>query len=81
MPTEPGTDFYETILRYAALPVLALVIFLCWLVTNFLMSKKWQQERRNKQIRKAVAARKALLEQHRMESEITASDETKKTIS
>ncbi len=75
MPTEP-TDLYSTVLRYAALPVLAFVIFLCWVITNRLMSPRWQQERRNKQIRKAVAARQARLAKSMPASESADPDET-----
>lgn len=57
MQAEPVNDLYEIALRYAALPALALIIWLCWLITNYLMSMEWQRARRNKQIRKAAAAR------------------------
>jgi hypothetical protein len=62
--TQPVTNpfdpvLYDTILRYAVVPVLLLLLFLSWLIISRLMSPKWQQERRNRQIRKAVAARQA----------------------
>ena len=53
-------DLYEIILRVAAFPVLLLLIALAWLITNYLMNPRWKQERRNRQIRKAVAARQTL---------------------
>jgi Na+-transporting methylmalonyl-CoA/oxaloacetate decarboxylase gamma subunit len=61
MQTDQYQNLYETVLRYASLPVLLLIILLCWLITNFLMSMRWQQGRRSKQIKKAVAARQARL--------------------
>lgn len=54
-------DVYEMVLLIAALPVLAFVIWLAWLITNRLMSPDWQRKRRNRQIRKAVAERAALM--------------------
>ena len=67
MQSEHGSDLYALILRYATLPVLLLVLTLCFVITNYLMSTKWQQARRNKQIKKAIAAREALLAQHAAE--------------
>jgi len=57
--TETG-NLYEIILRVASFPVLLLLIALAWLITNYLMNPRWKQERRNRQIRKAVAARQSL---------------------
>lgn len=57
--TETG-NLYEIILRVASFPVLLLLIALAWLITNYLMNPRWKQERRNRQIRKAVAARQTL---------------------
>lgn len=59
MQTDQYQNFYDTVLQYASLPVLLLIIFLCWIITNFLMSMRWQRGRRSKQIRKAAAARQA----------------------
>jgi hypothetical protein len=59
-PDTPN-DLYATILRYAAVPVLIVLLLLSWGIINYLMSAKWQQRRRAKQIRKAVAARQALM--------------------
>ena len=61
--TQPVTNpfdpvLYDTILRYAVVPVLLLLLFLLLIISRS-MSPKWQQERRNRQIRKAVAARQA----------------------
>jgi hypothetical protein len=70
-PDQPH-DLYATILRYATLPVLLLVLALCFVITNFLMSTRWQQARRNKQIRKAVAERQA-----RVAEAMAIKDETK----
>ena len=52
---------YNTVLLVAALPALAFVIWLSWMITNRIMSPEWQQKRRAKQIRKAVAERAALM--------------------
>ena len=54
-------ETYEAVLLIATLPALAFVIWLSWMITNRLMSPEWQQKRRSAQIRKAVAARAALL--------------------
>jgi len=59
MQADQPHDLYATILRYATLPVLFLILLLCFVITNFLMSPRWQQARRNKQIRRAVADRQA----------------------
>jgi len=75
MFTEHGSDLYALILRYATVPVLLMLLVLSFVIINFLMSTKWQQARRNKQIRKAVAAREALLARHTAEREEAAADE------
>ena len=54
-------EVYNTVLALAVLPALAFCIWLSWLITNRLMSPEWQQKRRAKQIRRAVAERAALL--------------------
>ncbi len=53
-------EVYERVLALAALPVLAFVVWLSWIITNRLMSPEWQQKRRSAQIRKAVAEREAV---------------------
>ena len=68
MPTEPVSDpnnpvlsreLYDLIIRGATLPVLLLLIGLSWLIISRLMNSEWRQERRNREIRQAVAARQA----------------------
>ena len=54
-------EVYNRVLAVAALPALAFVIWLSWMITNRIMSPEWQQKRRAKQIRKAVAERAALM--------------------
>lgn len=54
-------EFYNTVLAIAILPALAFVIWLSWLITNKLMSPEWQQKKRAREIRKAVAERAALM--------------------
>ena len=53
-------ELYNLILQAATLPVLLLLIALSWFIINRLMNSERRQERRNREIRKAVAARKAL---------------------
>ncbi|HZT42207.1 MAG TPA: hypothetical protein VFA07_08455 [Chthonomonadaceae bacterium] len=77
MQPEQGDSLYEVILRIAAVPILALLIFFSWVIINYLMNPRWQQERRNRQIRKAVAARQARLARSRPADEPTSPDETK----
>ncbi len=55
---EESGGLYDRILQFATLPVLIIVVLLSIFIIQFLMSTKWQQARRNKQIRKAVAQRK-----------------------
>ncbi len=71
---DSSRDLYNLILRIATLPVLLLLIGLSWVIINRLMSPERRQERRNREIRKAVAARKARIEA--AASEKTDSDET-----
>ena len=56
---------YEQILHYATIPVLLFLIWLSWFLINRLMSPQRRQERRNREIRKAVAEREALREQQK----------------
>lgn len=78
MQTE-ASNFYETVLRVAALPALAFVIWLSWMITNRLMSPEWQQKRRSQQIRKAQAERQALAEKLKAANEAAASAGVKKS--
>jgi hypothetical protein len=75
MQNEHGSDLYALILRYATAPVLIMLIILSLVIINYLMSPAWQQGRRNKQIRKAVAAREALLAKHAAERQQAEADE------
>ena len=54
-------EVYNTVILIAAVPALIFVVWLSWIITNRLMSPEWQQARRNKQIRKAVSERAALM--------------------
>ena len=54
---------YEQIIHNATIPVLLFLIWFSWFLINRLMNPERRQERRNREIRKAVAARKALQEQ------------------
>ena len=56
-------EIYNTVLAVATLPALAFVVWLSWIICNRLMSPEWQQKRRSKQIRRAVAERAALMEE------------------
>lgn len=76
MDTNPTPDpnlldpvLYDKIIRYATVPALLLLLFLSWLILSRLMSPRWQQERRNQQIRKAVAERNARLADSAMHDE------------
>ncbi len=51
-------ELYEQILHYSTIPVLLLLIWFSWFLINRLMSPQRRQERRNREIREAVAARK-----------------------
>lgn len=66
---EESGGLYDRILQFATLPVLLVLLVLSVVVIQFLMSTKWQQARRNKQIRKAVAQRKREAEERAAESE------------
>lgn len=77
MQPEQADNLYDVILRIAAWPVLALLILVSWWAINYLLNPKWQQKRRNRQIRKAVAARQARLGHSRPADEPTSPDETK----
>jgi len=83
MLTEPtnkvyDSDIFDLVLRVAALPVLIGIVIFIIIVTNRMMSPKWQEARRNKQIRKAVAARQVLMAKRMAENEGTVSEETPK---
>ncbi len=60
MTGQQANDLYDRILQVATLPVLLLCIVGSIIIIQFLMSTKWQQARRNKQIRRAVEERKRL---------------------
>lgn len=68
-------DVYNMVLLIATLPALAFVIWLSWIITNRLMSPEWQQKRRSKQIRKAVAERQALMDELHANAPAPKSDE------
>ncbi len=70
-------EVYNTVLAIAALPALAFVIWLSWMITNRLMSPEWQQKRRAKQIRKAVAERAALMAELHRDTAATFPDDHK----
>jgi hypothetical protein len=61
-PNNPvlSRELYETILHYATIPVLLFLIWFSWFLINRLMNPERRQERRNREIRKAVAEREAL---------------------
>jgi len=62
-------DLYDRIIQVATWPVLILLILMSIAIINFLMSPKWQQARRSKQIRKAVAEREKLAQEHLAEAD------------
>jgi hypothetical protein len=70
-------EVYEAVILIATLPALAFVIWLAWLITNRLMSPEWQQKRRSRQIRKAVAEREALMAELRAANPAAKPDERK----
>ena len=51
-------ELYEQILHYTTIPVLLFLIWLSWFIINRLLSPERIRERRNREIRKAVAERK-----------------------
>ena len=59
--------------------ILLFLIGLSWVIINRLMSPEWRQERRNREIRRAVAARQALLAETRPANEATAADKDKES--
>ena len=63
-PNNPilSRDLYDQILHYATIPILLFLIWLSWFIINRLMNPARRQERRNREIRKAVAERQALME-------------------
>ncbi len=83
MPPDPISDpnnpvlsreLYNLILRVATIPVLLFLIALTWVIINRLMSPQLRQQRRNREIRRAVEAREARMA---AASEKTAPNETK----
>ncbi len=60
-PNNPilSRELYEQILHYATIPVLLFLIWFSWFLINRLMNPERRQERRNREIRKAVAERTA----------------------
>lgn len=81
MQSEPVSNIYEIVLKYATFPVLFGVVVLACIITNIMMSTKWQQARRNKQIRKAVAARQALLAETDDANDVSATERPEKPAS
>jgi len=69
-PNNPvlSRELYEQILHYATIPVLLFLIWLSWFLINRLMSPERRQERRNREIRKAVAEREALKAQREQDA-------------
>ena len=65
-PNNPvlSRELYEQILHYATIPVLLFLMWFSWFLINRLMNPERRQERRNREIRKAVAERKAQQEQN-----------------
>ena len=64
-PNNPvlSRELYDQIIHYSTIPVLLFLIWLSWFLINRLMSPKRRMERRNREIRKAVAEREALRQQ------------------
>ena len=54
-------ELYEHIIRGSALPILLILLVLSWFIINYMMNPKRRKARRDREIRKAVAAREALL--------------------
>jgi hypothetical protein len=57
MPEQDAQSLYDRIISFATLPALLLCIALSVIIIRMLLSPKWQQARRNKQILKARAER------------------------
>ena len=72
---------YDKILKYSGLPILIILVLASWGIINYLMSPKWQQARRNKQIRRAVAERQALMEEQQAANDNAVSQEKKTPVS
>jgi hypothetical protein len=70
-PNNPvlSRELYEQILHFATIPVLLFLIWFSWFLINRLMSPERRQERRNREIRKAVAERDALQEQRKQDAD------------
>ena len=71
--------FYETVVRYATVPVLALLLVLSWLIVSRLLSPEWQRKRRSKEIRKAVAEREKYLARRAADEQDSVEDEVRNT--
>ncbi len=52
-------DLFDHLFRGASVLVFLLLMWLSWRILSRLMSPEWQQERRSRAIRKAVASREA----------------------
>lgn len=70
-PNNPvlSRELYERIIHYATIPVLIFLIWFSWFLINRLMNPARRQERRNREIRKAVAEREALRRKQEEEAE------------
>jgi hypothetical protein len=70
-PNNPvlSRELYEQIIHYATIPVLLFLIWFSWFLINRLMNPERRQERRNREIRKAVAEREALKAQREQDVE------------
>ncbi len=70
-PNNPvlSRQLYEQILHYATIPVLLFLIWFSWFLINRLMNSERRQERRSREIRKAVAERQALKAQREQDAD------------
>lgn len=70
-PNNPvlSRELYERIIHFATIPVLIFLIWFSWFLINRLMNPERRQERRNREIRKAVAEREALRRRQEEEAE------------
>ena len=62
-------DLYEQIIHWSIVPVTLLLIWLGWYFFSIYFNPERRQERRNREIRRAVAERTALKEKMTAESE------------
>ncbi len=67
--------FFESVVRYATIPVLILLLILAWQIVSRLLSPERQRNRRNKEIRKATAQHEQYLAKRQAEQEETAEQE------